>query len=120
MEALSDSSAFAWGAVGGFVALTVTQGLPIAVSAVRTGTGPKLTRWRVVGAVIIVLVFILAGGVAAAIMDDATKGSQALVYGMAWEAILGGALRTGAAALPGSGGGGGGGGGGGDGPVVGP
>jgi hypothetical protein len=49
---------------------------------------------------VVVLIFAAAGGVAALAMGDATKAGNAIVYGMAWEAILGGIFKTGKAALP--------------------
>jgi hypothetical protein len=85
---------------GGLLALLITQILPAAVAVFKAGIGPSLTAWRVAAAVVIVGSFGAAGGGAALLMGDVTKAKQAILYGIAWQAILGGAIKTGKAALP--------------------
>ena len=98
--ALPDGEAFIWGVAGGLIALAITQVLPAAAQLMHGAAGPVISRWRVIGAVIVVAIFGAAGGAAAMIMGDAKKPGNAIVYGMAWEAILGGAIKTGRAVLP--------------------
>lgn len=87
-----------WGAVGGATALTVTQVLPAAVAAARTGTGWTLTPWRIAGVLTVIAIFVVLGGVAALIFrNDDTRIQDAIAFGMAWEALLGGVIKTGKA-----------------------
>ena len=100
-KALSSLEIFWWGVLGGLVALLVTQILPAAFVLMKSETGPRITFWRVLGALIIFAGCGAAGGAAALIIGkDDMVIKDALVYGMAWEAILGGAVKTGRAALP--------------------
>jgi hypothetical protein len=91
---------FSLGAAGGLLALAITQVLPAAVGVVKTGRGPTVTGWRIAAGILVVAIFASAGGGAALIMGDVTAAKTALLYGMAWEALLGGAIQTGKAALP--------------------
>lgn len=93
---LSTKEVALWGAVGGAVALTVTQVLPAAISVIKSGTGPKLTPWRLVGVIVVVAIFVGIGAVAALIFrKDETRIADAIAFGMAWEALIGGVMKTG-------------------------
>jgi len=100
MDVLSSSEAFWWGSLGGLIALLVTQIMPAATALVKSTNMVEITPTRVVAATVLVLGFAAAGGAAALVIGDAEKVKDAMVYGMAWEAILGGAIKTGRAALP--------------------
>jgi hypothetical protein len=97
---LSNGEMLQWGAVGALLALAITQVLPAAISLAGGGQGPKITPWRAFGAIVVVLIFAAGGGVAALLIGDVTAAKQAVAYGLAWQSILGGAIKTGRAALP--------------------
>jgi hypothetical protein len=101
---LSHREVALWGALGGAIALTVTQILPAAVTAAKTGAGWQLTRWRVAGVLVVIIAFVALGGAAALVFQkDTTEARDAIAFGMAWQALLGGVIKTGkAAALPGN------------------
>lgn len=94
---LSDLTAFKWGCVGGLAALLVSQVLPVAIIAAKTGRGWTITVWRVVGVIIVFAIYIGIGGVVAIAMGDATKAGQAIVYGIGSQAIFAGIVKTGKA-----------------------
>lgn len=97
---LSNLEVFVLGAAGGLLALAIAQVLPAAVAVIKSGKGPIVNAWRVMSVLIVVSIFACAGGAAAIMMGDVTQAKTALLYGIAWEAILGGAIKTGKAALP--------------------
>jgi len=97
---LTNPEVFLLGALGGLLVLAITQILPTAVQGVRSGVAPDFTPWRVFCILVIGLIFLVAGGGAAVLIGDVTEAKTALSYGMAWQAILGGVIKTGEAALP--------------------
>lgn len=99
-EFLPNGEAFKWGLVGGLIGLLVTQILPAAGAIVSGGAEPRVTLWRAIAALVIVIGYSCAGGAAAIVIGDVATIKDAIVYGMAWEAILGGAVKTGRALLP--------------------
>jgi hypothetical protein len=74
--------------------------LPAAIALAKGGTPPTITLWRIIGAAIVVAIYLTGGGVAAFLIGDASRAKDAFAYGMAWEAILGGVVLTGKALLP--------------------
>jgi hypothetical protein len=95
---LSNREVALWGALGGAIALTVTQILPAAVAAAKTGAGWQITPWRVAGVLVVIIVFVALGGAAALLFQkDTTKVPDAIAFGMAWEALIGGVIKTGKA-----------------------
>ena len=100
LATFSNGHVFLLGALGGLLALAITQVLPAAVAVAKSGLGYTLTAWRVVAVAIVVAIFAGAGGGAAILMGGVTQTKTGLLYGIAWEAILGGAIKTGAATLP--------------------
>ena len=89
---LSDKDTFIYGAVGALVALIVVGILPLAYEIIR-GAQPNVTPWTAAAAVVIFLAFMVCGGVAAVIAGDATEARQAIVYGLGWQASIGGAIQ---------------------------
>lgn len=96
---LSDGTTFVWGCVGGFAALLVTQILPLAILAAKSGEGWEVTAWRVAGVLVVFVVFVAIGGVAALAIGDATKAGQAIVYGIGSQAFVAGLFKSGKAAV---------------------
>ena len=95
---LSHKDVALWGALGGAIALTVTQILPAAASAAKTGTGWQLTAWRVAAVIVVIIGFVALGGAAALVFQkDTTEARDAIAFGMAWQALLGGVIKTGKA-----------------------
>ena len=90
---LSDGDLFLYGAIGAVVALFVVQVLPFMFEALRRPTAPDVAWWKVPVALIIVGIFLAGGGVAALIAGDATNKGQAIAYGLAWQASIGGAIQ---------------------------
>lgn len=92
----SNLELFAYGCIGGALTLAITQMLPAAITAAKSGHGPSVTWWRISGVIVVVAVFVVAGGVAGILVaGDAKSGIAA---GMGWQALLAGAIKTGKAA----------------------
>jgi hypothetical protein len=81
------------------IALLVVQVLPWA-QALAGGADLHLTFPRLLGALLIVLVFIVAGGGIAVLVGDATHPKQAIAYGLGWQGLIGGFLKPAAPAPP--------------------
>jgi len=94
---LSSSTTFAYGAVGAVLALAVVQVLPYAFALIR-GAELTLSPGRVVGALLVLLIFIAGGGIAAIIAGDASQAKQAIAYGLGWQATVGGFINGAVAA----------------------
>jgi hypothetical protein len=79
------------GAVGGLAAFVLTMGLPYLreVAEGRITEGPS--RFQFVAVLIIAAFHMFMGGIAAAIVGDASKMGQAITFGLAWPAVLKGA-----------------------------
>jgi hypothetical protein len=91
---LSNAAAFWWGCLGGLAALAVSQVLPLAIEVAKSGAGWTLTRWRVAAAIVVVLVFVLIGGVAALMAGNATSAGQAIIFGIGSQATVAGVFKT--------------------------
>jgi hypothetical protein len=65
----------------------------------RSTCGTRIDKVIADAVIVVVVIFGCAGGGAALLMGDVTAAKTALLYGMAWEALLGGAIKTGKAAL---------------------
>jgi hypothetical protein len=57
------------------------------------GADVHITLWRVVGAALVLLIFVSAGGFVAFLVGDATHIKQAVIYGLGWEGTLGGFIQ---------------------------
>lgn len=90
---LADATQFWWGALGAVLALLVVQVLPFLFEALHKNAAPDIALWKVGIAAGILVIFVLGGGVAALIPGDASKKGEALAYGLAWQASLGGAIQ---------------------------
>jgi hypothetical protein len=91
---VSGLAAFGWGCLGGVVAYLLTIALPEAKAMFREGTWNP-TKWRLVGAGSLFVIYVALGGAAAAwLHESATTAKDAVSYGLGAEAILGGVLRT--------------------------
>ena len=93
---MSDVEVFVWGAIGGLVAFSVTLVLPNLLLALRMNTAPNVPRWKVLLYSVLVAFMLGLGGLSA-LIADATRTRDAVVYGMAWESILGGVINSGRA-----------------------
>lgn len=85
------------------MALLVTQLLPWGISLAK-GREFHPTWPRSLGALVVLLIFLLAGGVVALLVGGATTPKHALAYGLAWQSLFGGLLQApgGGAPPPGS------------------
>ena len=61
--------------------------------AVAGGADVHVTLGRVLGALAIVAIFVVAGGVVAILLGDATKAKQAIAYGLGWQGTIGGLIQ---------------------------
>lgn len=96
---VSDFTIGLLGIVGAMVTLGVTLILPAAFRLANGGTAPQFTIGRIIGWVIILLIYAAAGAVAALFIGDAATKKEAVYYGMAWQALIGGVIKTGQAAV---------------------
>jgi hypothetical protein len=92
MHTLSTGATFVWGAVGALFALLVVQVLPFAWQLTH-GTPLAVTLTRVLGFVLVVVIFIAAGGGVALLIGDATQAKQAIAYGLGWQSTIGGFIQ---------------------------
>jgi hypothetical protein len=53
----------------------------------------KITFPRVLGALLVLGVFVAAGGGVAILVGDATEPKQAIAYGLGWQGLIGGFLQ---------------------------
>jgi hypothetical protein len=74
------------------VALLVVQALPWGMRLARGGD-LLITPKRVLGVVIVLVVFATGGAFAAYVVGGATKPKHAIAYGLSWQSILGGFLQ---------------------------
>jgi hypothetical protein len=70
----------------------VVQVLPFGL-ALAGGAEVTVTLARVLGCVLVLVVFIAAGGVVAILVGDAVKPKQAIAYGLGWQGLIGGFLQ---------------------------
>jgi hypothetical protein len=91
---LSDAEVTAFGAVGALVALLVVQVLPLGYRLASVDLEWTITPARVLGLLLIVFCFLVGGGVVALVLagDEGTTTKNAIVYGLGWQASLGGFL----------------------------
>jgi hypothetical protein len=87
----------ALGAFGATITLAVTLVLPAAVKLGAGGAPPQLTKGRVIGWFGVLVIYAGAGVAAALYFGDATTEKEAVYYGMAWQALIGGVIKTGQA-----------------------
>lgn len=92
-----------YGALGAVCALFLAQVLPWGFNLVR-GREFRPTWPGSLGALIVLVGFILGGGVIALMVGGATTPKHAVAYGLAWQSLFGGLLQTpgGGAPSPGS------------------
>jgi len=83
---------FAYGALGGFVALVAVQVLPAALK-LAGGADLSLTVPKVLGLVLVFAIFSGLGGFVAFLVGDATQAKQAVFYGLGWQGTLGGFIQ---------------------------
>jgi hypothetical protein len=89
---LSDAATFGYGSLGAVVALLVVQVLPWAIGLAK-GADFQITPLRILGAIVVFLIFVLAGGVVAMLVGDAQHPKQAIAYGLGWQGLIGGFLQ---------------------------
>jgi hypothetical protein len=83
---------FEYGALGAIASLMIVQVLPWAL-AVTKGADVHITWLRCGGALPVICIFALAGGLVAYLVGDATAARQAVAYGLAWQGLVGGFLQ---------------------------
>jgi hypothetical protein len=97
--ALSQPGRASLGAGGAVIALAITQVLPAAIALGKSGVKPHVNIWRVIGWLGVLIIY-LGAGAASALVFEAVKVKDAITYGMAWQALLGGVMKTARATLP--------------------
>jgi hypothetical protein len=90
---LTQSATFWYGALGALIALLVVSVLPWAFSLVKGQTQLTVTPARVIGALLIISIFLAGGGVVAILFGDAQEAKHAVFYGLGWQGTLGGAIQ---------------------------
>lgn len=75
------------------IALAVVQVLPFAIELARGKSNWTLSVGRIIGAALVLTIFIGAGGVVALLIGDATVAKQAIAYGLGWQATIGGFIQ---------------------------
>lgn len=70
----------------------MVQVLPFGLALLQ-GAVFKVTLLRVIGFLLVLTVFIAAGGVVAILVGDATEPKQAIAYGLGWQGLIGGFLQ---------------------------
>ncbi len=71
-----------------------------ALKALARGAELRLTFGRIVGALLVIGIFIVAGGVVALLVGDAMRPKQAIAYGLGWQGLIGGFLQGQRAGAP--------------------
>jgi hypothetical protein len=82
------------GSAGGLLGWAVLFPLPVAVGVFRETLDWTPTKPKVVAALVLVVVFVLAGGAIAGLAGDVTGFKQAFAYGLGAEAVLGGSVKA--------------------------
>ncbi|HEY2334171.1 MAG TPA: hypothetical protein VGH58_04075 [Solirubrobacterales bacterium] len=85
------------GVVGVMITLAVTLILPAAVRLANGSAPPQVTLGRVIGWLLVLVIYAAAGAVAALYIGDAGTEKEAVYYGMAWQAVIGGVIKSGQA-----------------------
>jgi hypothetical protein len=91
---LSTWHMFVWGAAGALICLLAVEGIPLSR---RLAVGELEWRpdpWRCIGALTFVVCFLAVGGGVAILVGGATEPKHAVCYGLAWQGILSGYLRS--------------------------
>jgi hypothetical protein len=94
----SDLTVVLLGMGGAGVTFVLTLVLPAALKLAGGGNPPDVTFWRALGVGVVVLIYVGAGAAAALYVGEADTQKDAVYYGMAWQSILGGVIKTGQAA----------------------
>ena len=89
LAALATKTAVEWGAVGALFTLLVVQIFPAGAALWRGASLPNFTWPRLLGAVIIVAVFLAAGAVAS-VQGKPTDATDAFFYGMTCQTVMAG------------------------------
>lgn len=90
---ISNQSAFLWGALGAIVSFLVVFVLPIAVQIAKGTKVAAITPARLIAALVVVVIFIAAGGLLTIAFANAKQTKDALMFGLGMESILGGSLK---------------------------
>lgn len=91
---LGDGDTFLYGALGALLALFVVQVLPTAFELAAGRAKLELSLSRVVGALLVMAIFVAGGGVAAFLVGDAQEAKHAVAYGLGWQGTLGGFIQS--------------------------
>ena len=70
------------------------QVLPWGLALARGEQHLELNVHRAVGVMVVLGVFIVGGGVVAILVGDAVRPKQAIAYGVGWQGLFGGFLRS--------------------------
>jgi len=89
---LSVGATIAYGAIGAIVAFILVQVLPWGQALLR-GQQFSPTWPKTLGAVVVLVGFIVGGGFVALVVGGATEPRHAIAYGLAWQSIIGGLLQ---------------------------
>lgn len=85
--ALSGSATFFWGVVGGLAAYIAVFVLPNLRQVLDSGVN-HVNRVRLIGFLLVAIVYPMMGGIVALAIGDAMHEKHAIAYGVAWESIL--------------------------------
>ena len=89
---LSGGATFGYGALGALISLVVVQALPWGFALMR-GADFSVSSRRVLGALIVIVGYMVAGGAVAYLVGSATVPRHAIAYGLGWQGLIGGFLQ---------------------------
>lgn len=89
---LSTGATFGYGALGALISLVIVQAIPWGFALMR-GADFHVSSRRVLGAVIVIGGYMVAGGVVASVIGDAKAARHAIAYGLGWQGLIGGYLQ---------------------------
>jgi len=72
--------------------LVIVQALPWGWKLAQ-GHDVRVTPKRLLGVVVVVLAYVVAGGTIAYVVGDAKSARHAIAYGLAWQGLIGGFLQ---------------------------
>ncbi len=93
-ETLELPEAFFWGVIGALISLLAIQGLPLAHKLATGQLDWKPAPLRCVGVAAFVVFFLALGGGVAILVGGATEAKHAIFYGLGWQGILSGYMRS--------------------------
>jgi uncharacterized membrane protein YbjE (DUF340 family) len=90
---LTGSETFLYGALGASGSLVVVQAIPWGLRLMR-GADFHFSPTRLLGAIIVIVGYLVMGGLVATAVGGADAPRHAIAYGLGWQGLIGGFLQT--------------------------